>query len=99
LDAQSIELLTRAGVAGVLAFIVLAFIKEWIMVGTTVRRVLADKDKQIAYEQAESGKLRAGLDAATNELWEQVKLAREASGMADKYRQIIREVAAEMKQP
>jgi uncharacterized coiled-coil protein SlyX len=95
LDKQTIELLTQLGAAGVLAFVVIALVKEWIMVGATVHRMLADKDTQIAAKDEEISGLHESVGKLRDELLEQVKMHQQMSAMTDKVREIAKQVIAE----
>lgn len=50
-----VDWLTQAGGLGVLAFVVVAFMKGWIVRGTEVDKIRAERDKalELVYKQAE----------------------------------------------
>lgn len=50
MDGFPPALLTGGGLTGVLALLIVAFIKGWIHVGSVVERLIADKDKQISLQ-------------------------------------------------
>ena len=47
MDAIPAGLITGGGITGVLVLLVWAFVKGWIVVGSVVDRLVADKDSQI----------------------------------------------------
>ena len=47
MDGVPPALLTGGGLTGVLALLIFAFIKGWMVVGSVVDKIVADKDAQI----------------------------------------------------
>ncbi len=81
---QLFEWLTKYGAAGVLAFLVVAFMLGWIVPG------YANKQKD-----ADISTLRAAVDALQKELTEQIKVNAQAAAMAGRLKDVARVAVAE----
>jgi hypothetical protein len=57
------------GVVGVLALIVVAFVREWIVPGVTHIRIIAGKDQEIADLKTERVQLRSEKDEYKQKVW------------------------------
>ena len=83
-DTEVLRYLTQAGVAGVLAVLVVAFLRGWIVPGY----IVAQKDKDIST-------LRESVIQLQNEITEQIKMNQQSQTMADKMREVAKQVLAE----
>jgi len=84
LDSELLRYLTQAGVAGVLAVLVVSFLRGWIVPGY----IVAQKDKDIST-------LRESVIQLQNEITEQIKMNQQSQTMADKMREVAKQVLAE----
>lgn len=63
-----IQWLTGAGVTGILAMLVVAFMRDWIVSGTAYERVLDERDRALAILAKNAEVAQRAVDLAINRL-------------------------------
>jgi hypothetical protein len=83
-DTEMLRYLTQAGVAGVLAVLVLSFLRGWIVPGY----IVLQKDQELSL-------LRVSVNELQKELREQIRINAQAATVAEKIREVAKQVISE----